>query len=75
MNTATNRQFYINRYVQMYRANLQTSNNFFLSGLFELENVLINLFGVPRSHMEHMRQKLSGATVQLNTDNIPTQYL
>lgn len=75
MNTATNRQFYINRYVQMYRANLDSKNNFFLSGLFELENILVNLFGVPRQHMEHMRQKLSGSTVQLNQDTIPTQYL
>lgn len=56
---ATERQFFVQRYIQLYRANLKSGTTFHVSGLFELEFVLKYTYGVSSQYLSSLREKLS----------------
>ena len=60
------RQRYIQRYISLYRANLRLNSTFHVSGLFELESVLLDLFGVSPQYLTSLREKLSNSLNQTN---------
>lgn len=78
-NIAIARQRYIAEYIRMYKANLRSTTNFFLSALYFVENMLVAEYGVPSTHMAHIRESIlnkeNGSNNPVIQDSVQTVLL